>query len=366
MEQSRLVETFCRYVRCDSESEKERAFCELVEAELKALGMEVVRDEAAGVASGSDGFNIHGYLPGAGEPILFSAHLDTVPPGCGIEPVVVDGLIRSAGDTVLGADDKAGIAAVVEALARLREQGGTHRPVEVFFTVCEETGLCGAKHADYSLIRSKQAVVLDGAEPGEMINRTPAKGFIHIEITGKSGHAAMVPPKGINAIKVAAAAINEIPTGHIDENTVLNVANLLAPGWSNVVPDKASFDIDLRSFDREVFDGHIARIEAAVKGAAEAVGASYEMQVDVQAEPLFVPPDGALVKRLQAVYEELGVSSKLVQIFGLSDAVWIFHNGIDVINIGLGAQDIHSPDENVSVENLELLTRTLFLLMQPE
>jgi len=365
-DQSRLVETFCRYVACDSESREERGFCEMLEAEIIALGMEVVRDEQAAVQSGSDGFNIHGYLPGEGEPILFSAHLDTVPPGRGIRPLVVDGMIRSAGDTILGADDKAGVAAIVEAITRLREQKAPHRPVEVLFTVCEELGLYGARHANYSLVCAKQAVVLDGIKLGDIVNRTPAKAVIYVEITGKSGHAAVVPPVGISAIKVAAAAISHIPAGHIDENTVLNVANLLAPGPSNVVPDKASFEIDLRSFDRAGFDGHIAHVEAAVKQAADAVGARYEVRVEIQAEPMFVPPDGALIHRLQTVYGKLGVSLKPVGIFGLSDATMIFQNGIEAVNIGLGLQDIHSTDEHISVADLELVTQAMFQMMLAE
>ena len=359
MNTSRLIERFSKYVACDSESGNEGRFCELMEAELQALGMTVVRDEV-GEKCGSNGYNLFASLPGAGEPILFSAHLDTVPPGVGIEAVVEDGVIRSKGNTVLGADNKAGIAAVVEAITMIQEEGLTHRPVEVLFSVCEEIGLLGAKYADYSKIQSKQAVVLDNSVPGSLINEGPAMMEIFVEITGRSAHAAMSPEKGISAVKVAAAAIVDIPTGKVDENTVMNVANLLAPGKSNVVPEKASFDIDLRSFSEEALQKHVAQIEQAVKTACEAKGATYTIRANRKTDVLFVPPESPVVARLREVYAGLGVEAKVEKTYGGADATWIFKNGIDAINIGIGMMDVHSSDEHISVADFALTTRVVY------
>ncbi|MCL2843666.1 MAG: M20/M25/M40 family metallo-hydrolase [Oscillospiraceae bacterium] len=363
MNTKRLIETFSRYVACDSESGNERRFAELLEGELQALGLTVTRDEV-GEKCGSNGFNVYGFLPGEGTPILFSAHMDTVSPGVGIEAVVVDGAIRSKGDTVLGADDKAGIAAVVEAIATVKEQNLSHRPVEVLFTVAEEIGLLGAKYADYSKIQSKEAIVLDNSVVGEMINSAPAMAEIHITVTGKSAHAAMSPSKGIHALKAAAAAVHAIECGHVDDKTVLNVANFLAPGPSNVVPEKASFDIDLRSFDRDVLEQHIINIESAVKTATDAIGASYQMDVNRKADLLSIPPDRPIIGRLQAVLGELGVTPRIEKTYGGSDATWLFANGIDAVNTGIGMTDVHSTDEYITVADLECVTNIVLKMMQ--
>ena len=364
MNTARLTDRFIRYVSCDSESKNERSFCELIEAELAGLGFSVKRDCAAGEKSGSNGWNVYAYLPGQGEPILFSAHMDTVTPGVGVRPVVKDGVIRTSGDTILGADDKAGIAAVLEAAEMIKEQNLTHRPIEVLFSVCEELGLLGAKYADYSNIKSKQALVLDSSMHDSIVNEAPAKLEIYVEVTGKAAHAAVAPENGINAIKAAAAAIANIPCGIVDEYTVMNVANFLSPGKSNIVPEKAGFNIDMRSFDNERLDMHVAGVEAALKAACQPLGASYKMEVDRHTDILFVPPNSALIERLQKVCASMGINTKIEKTYGGSDATWLFHNGIDAVNFGTGMTDVHSTDEHISIADLETTTKIVLEMMR--
>jgi len=362
---NRLIETFSRYVACASESGKERPFCELIEKELGALGFTVTRDEV-GPQCESDGWNVHAFLPGEGEPILFSAHCDTVPPGGDIQAVVEDGVIRSAGDTILAADNKAGIAAVTEAITTIQEAGLSHRPIEVLFSICEEVGLLGSKHADYTRIQSKEAVVLDSIVLGEMINQGPAKNVVRVEITGKSAHAAIAPDRGISAVKAAAAAIVNIPSGYVDDDTVMNVANLLAPGKTNVVPEKASFEIDMRALDKEILQRRLDQVEAAVREACEAMGATWEIQVDWQTEALFVPLSSPVLLRLLQVYEALGVTTKVAKTFGGSDATWLFtKGGMDVINVGIGMTDVHSTDERITVADFVVTTQAVLEMMRP-
>ena len=364
MNTSRLLERFFRYVSCDSESGNEKKFCELLEAELEALGLTVSRQEV-GEKCGSNGWNVYAFLEGEGAPILFSAHLDTVPPGIGVEPVLEDGIIRSKGDTILGADDKAGIAAVLEAIEVIQEEKLSHRPIEVLFSVCEEMGLLGAKHADYSQIKSKEAVVLDNGTVGEMINQAPAKLEAYVEIIGKSAHAAVAPSKGISAIKVAAAAINEIPCGLVEGGAVMNVANLLSPGKSNVVPEKASFNIDMRAFDADHLRALLQQVEDKVKAACEAVGASYKLEVDWQADPLLIPVDSPVIARLKEVYAELGIEPSVTKTYGGSDATWLFlKGGIHAVNVGTGMVDVHSTDECIALSDLESTTRLVLRMMR--
>ena len=142
VDEKRLVQRFVQYAACASESGHERQMCLLLEQQLQELGLDVFRDDVRKAVQ-TDGWNVYASLPGTGEPMLFSAHMDTVCPGSGVKLVLRDGTIRSSGDTILGADDKAGIAEILEALTCLHESGLPHRPIEVLFTVREETGLEG-------------------------------------------------------------------------------------------------------------------------------------------------------------------------------------------------------------------------------
>lgn len=351
MTEDRLVNRFLRYVTCDSESRFELPFCRLLEGELKALGLEVTVDPV-GPACGSDGYNIIAKLPGTGEPLLFCAHMDTVSPGKGIRPVIEDGVIRSSGDTILAADDKSGIAAVMEALQEIVENNLSHRPIEVLFTICEEIGLLGSKHADYNKLSAREAVVLDSSMNGCIINRAPAMVILEIEIQGRAAHAAVDPKSGIHAIKAAADAIAAIPCGNVDENSTINVANLLAPGKYNIVPEKATFQIDVRSFAEETLQEHILMIERALSDACDKYGASFTMEQHRHSDVLYVPEDSDIIRRLSSIYEKLGVQVKVERTFGGSDATWLNANGIAAVNVGTGMTGAHGVTEHIAISDL--------------
>lgn len=365
MNSKRLLERFLRYIACDSESRKEGKFCELVETDLKAIGFEVSRDEV-GARCGSDGWNLFATLPGVGEPLLFSAHMDTVSPGVGIRPVMENGVIRSSGDTILGADDKSGIVAILEAAQSILEQGVEHRPVEVLFSICEELGLLGSKNADYSRIKSKEAVVLDSGTNGSVINQSPSNTHLYITVNGKSAHAGVAPDKGIHALKAAAKAISMIDCGFVDEHTVMNIANMLSPGKTNVVPDRATFDMEIRSFDKALLEAHIARVEETVKAACQEYGATYEITREDLFDALHVPEGSPLLKRLLEAYGALGVELTVEKTYGGSDATWLFQNGIDALNVGTGMTDAHALSEHIAVKDLETTTLAMERMMRAD
>ena len=363
MNSQRLTERFIRYVKCGSESCNEKEFCQLIENELAALGLEVKRDNA-GKFCGSNGWNIYARLAGADDSILFSMHTDTVYPGNDIHPVIENGIIRSAGDTILGADDKAGIAAVMEALESIIESQIEHRTVEVLFSVCEEIGMLGAKYADFSNIKSRKAIVLDSDNLGEIINRNPANVHLYFKITGKSAHAGLAPQEGIHALKAAAEAIAAIPVGKVDEITVMNVSNFISEGKTNVVADKAAFDMEIRSFDEERLQKHIRASEKAVSDACKQYGACYEVNMERHSDVIYVPENSPLVEEVTEGYKALGVESYLASSFGGCDATHIFANGIEVLNLGIGMQSVHSCDEHISVKDLETISTLMFSLMK--
>ena len=363
MAKDRLVERFLKYVTCGSESRCELPFCEMVESDLRALGMEVTIDRV-GPPCGSNGYNVIASLPGSGNPLLFCAHMDTVDPGKNIRPVIEDGVIRSNGDTILGSDDKSGIAAAIEALSEIVESGAPHRTVEVLFTVCEEIGLLGSKHADYSKLKSKEAVVLDSSMRGCIVNRAPAMIVLDVSIAGKAAHAAMNPKSGINAIKVAADAIAQIPCGNVDENSTVNVANLLAPGKYNIVPDRASFQMDVRSFEEETLQSHLLFIERTLADACDKYGASYAMEQQRHSDVLYVPEDSDIIRKLTAIYEKLDLTPRIESTYGGSDATWLNANGISAVNIGTGMADAHSVSEHISVDDLHTTKEIVLSLIR--
>lgn len=363
MNPDRLISRFFRYVRCASESGSERNFCDLLEKELKALGLYVSRD-CVGDRCGSDGYNLYGRLDGDGDAVLFSAHMDTVGPGNNIHPVEKAGVIYSSGDTVLGADDKAGVAAVMEALESILESGTAHKTVEVLFTVCEENGLQGARYADFSNVRSQKAIVLDNEKLGEIINRNPANMVIHFEITGKAAHAGMAPEDGIHALKAAAKAVSNIPVGYVDEITVMNISNFLSPGKTNVIADRASFDMEIRSFEEERLQRHIALSEKTVQEACGLYGASYKMNSKRHSDVIYIPEKSDLITQVQSAFARLGVKSSVVKSFGGCDATHIFANGIEVVNLGIGMQAVHSCEENISIKDLETTGKLVQMLIE--
>lgn len=363
MNSERLIERFFSYVKTPSESGNEAAFCELLEAELLSLGLSVERD-CVGELCGSNGWNIYARLDGTGDAMLFSAHTDTVSPGIGIQPVVEQGIIKSSGNTILGADDKAGVVAVTEALNSIIEKGKPHRTIEVLFSICEEPGLLGAKHADFSRIRSRQAVVLDNEVLGEIINRSPANMVLNFKIYGKAAHAGMAPQEGIHALKAAANAVANIPVGYVDEISVMNISNFCSPGKTNVIADKASFDMEIRSYEEDRLQQHMAACEQAVRHACESVGASYEMVTDRHSDVIYVPENAALITEIKAKLKQLGVEGKITKSFGGSDATYFFANGIEVVNLGIGMQSVHSSEEHISVSDLETTVRLVESLME--
>lgn len=364
MNTQRLVDRFIKYVKCSSESGNERNFCLMMEQELTSLGLEVKRDEV-GDKAGSNGWNILARLDGEGEPLILSCHLDTVIPGKNISPVIRDGVVYSDGSTILGADDKSGIAAAMEALQSIIEDGTPHRPVEIMFSVCEETGLKGAKYADYSFFRGKEALVLDTSDVGSIINRSPAFVRMYFTISGKAAHAAVSPESGIHALKAAAEAVSAIPCGRQDDGaTVMNVGQLIAKGETNIIPPLASFDMEIRSFSEELLEWRIAQTKRTVVSICKKYGASCTYRIDRQAGVLRVDESTPLIQKLKEVYKKLGIEPTVSHVYSGCDATWLFDAGMDVVNLGTGMTDFHSVKESVAVKDMELTAKMVYEMIK--
>ena len=222
IQESRLLETVLELVQLDSESRNERAVADYVKQKLKTLGYMVKEDDADTYTGGNAG-NVIAYHAGSGtgKSVLFCAHMDTVAPGNGVKPVVEGSIVKSDGTTVLGGDDKAGIAAILEALVVLHDTNAVHGPVQVVFTVAEEVGLLGAKYLNLDTLQPVDAAFFFDSDgmPNQICVASP----YHIDITarfyGKASHAGVEPEKGISAVQMAANAIASMQLGRLDAET---------------------------------------------------------------------------------------------------------------------------------------------------
>ena len=267
----RMINQFMEMVQIDSESGEEAAFIDYVFKEFVKLGAEAVKDSYG---------NLVAKLPAKGcegkEPVLLSVHADTVKPGKGIEPVLVDGVIRSSGNTILGADDKAGIAEMLEAL----RIAPVHPPIEVAVSRQEEVGLLGVKNLDFSLLSAKRGFLLDNDTLDTIVIGGPSYFAIDVDIKGRAAHAGMEPEKGINAILAASKAIAALRLGRLDHETTANVGVIKGGMIRNGVPDSANFLAECRSLNHEKGQALAEEMETIIKKQVESVGASVSIKID--------------------------------------------------------------------------------------
>ena len=364
----RLLHKFLEYVQIDSESGNEKAMGEQLVKDLTALGLEVHTDQA-GTKCGSNGFNVYARLKGtlAGEPLIYSSHMDTVVPGVGVKPQIKDGIIYSDGTTVLGGDDKSGIAAIMEALTTIKENGLPCHTVEVAFSIGEETGMLGAKNMDCNWFTAKKAVVLDhGGEIGNMVNRGPGQLKLFATVIGRAAHAGLAPEKGISAIQVAAKGIAQMQLLRIDEETTCNIGTFKSIGATNIVPAKAEIIGEIRSRNLDKLNAHANSLVHCLQKACDEAGATLECELRTNYSSFNVPEDDPFLQRLTKVYEALGCPVEIEAGGGGSDANIFALHGITPIIVSTGMTNVHTTQELLKISDLEKAGEFVFGLMTRE
>ena len=340
----RLVNTFCDMVKIDSESGNEKAFIayvkDLVEREL---GADCAMDAHGNLVARVPAKDAEG-----AEAIFFGAHADTVKPGIGIEPIVVDGVIRSKGETILGADDKAGLAAIIEAV-----RSADRRPiVDIVVTRGEEIGLVGAKNLDLSLLTAKRGYIIDSDDPATIILGGPTHANLNIEIVGKAAHAAM-PEDGVSAIRVAAHAITQFEEGKLDHETVANVGIIEGGMIRNGVPERVTLKAECRSLSDEKCKAQAHKMKQAFETAAAEAGATANIDLTFGYTASQVQEDTAIVDLGKRAIAKAGRTPGTRVILGGTDALVLSGRGLDAVVIGYGGAAAHSTDEYIAVEELE-------------
>jgi tripeptide aminopeptidase len=331
-------------VRIDSESGNEARFMAHLLDEVKAVG---------GQAGLDDYGNLIALFPAKGcastEPILLSCHGDTVKPGVGIEPVLADGMIRSQGDTILGADDKAGIAEVLEAL----RVAPVRPPIELAVSRQEEVGLLGVKAMDFSRITAHRGFLMDNDTLDTIVIGGPSYFAIDVTVTGRSAHAGMEPEKGINAIAAAAKAIAALRLGRLDHESTANVGVINGGLIRNGVPASCSFLAECRSADHAKAAALAEEITRVIRGEVESAGAAVAVTVDEKCRAVRIPEDSWPVRIAKQALATVGIDAKAVFITGFTDASIYNNRGIEMAVVGIGAQNEHSTDERIAVADME-------------
>ena len=346
-----LIDTFFGMVRISSESGEEEEFI----VYLKDIFSKEFKAKCSSDSYGNLIIKIAAKNSTGREPVLFGIHADTVKPGKNIEPILRDGIIRSKGETILGADDKAGIAELFQAI-RGAEQ---YPPLEIVVSREEEIGLKGSKNIDASLLNSKSGFLLDTDTLQDIVIGGPSYMSLQVKIKGKAAHAGMEPEKGISSIKAASYAISMLKEGWIDEVTTVNVGIIKGGEVLNAVPEKTDVKIECRSQSHQKCLDQSNLIKEVFLTAAKAAGAQVEIKMDLNTRASRISEDAEVVKVAKRAVSGVGLKPNVRVICGATDASSYNEKGIETVVIGTGGRAEHTKEENIAVADMEKAVRII-------
>lgn len=360
--EKRMLDTFLKLVRTDSESFHEGKIQQMLAAELKKLGGSVYVDKAGKkIGSDAQGNIIASFKGESGKKtFLLSSHMDTVQPGKGVKPSVKNGRVVTDGTTVLGGDDKAGIAVILEILAALKESKTPHAPLQVIFTLNEENGMGGAKNLDYSKIKGRDGLILDNESAEELLVRGPAVCDFLVEIKGVAAHAGVCPEKGISALEVAAKALSMMKLGRVDAETVCNFGVVEGGKVTNAVMPLLKLKGEARSLNPRKLQKQVKHMKDCFAKAAklfvrkvdgETIKPQIVIETPLRYGALNIPKTAAAVKLVQAAGRKHGVKIKAVASGGGCDANVTCQHGLLMPNLGLGVDKCHSTKEYLELKD---------------
>ncbi len=362
-----VVGLFTELAAIASPPGSEREVADRVRAYLEGLGLEVTEDDAAEAVDGNAGNLLCRLEPtssNGGLPIFLCAHLDTVQPTGPIEPVVEDGVVRNAGGTILGADNKAAVAAMLEAARLILSENRPHAGIELLFTPQEEVGLRGAKAFDVSRLVAEIGFVFDHAAPiGEVMLGAPHACVIEVTMRGRAAHAGIAPEEGRSAIVAAARAIGDFRLGRLDDETTASVGLIRGGVARNIVPERCTFSIDVRSHDERKLAELVKELLETITFAAALEQCEAETTID-ESYTGYRFARGDLPVRLacEALQRE-GFEPRLGLGGGGADANVFNERGRPCVNLANGMAAIHTPDEHIAVADLERMVGVTLALV---
>lgn len=337
-----------------AESKKEQPVATYLEAEFKRLGYSVEYDEAHKSFEGEVG-NMLVRIPGTieGPTIMLSAHMDTVVTGGQVEPIIDGDYVRSKGDTILGSDDRAGIAQIMEVVETLKEEQIDHLPLLIMITSAEEIGLLGARYCSVTEKDADMGVILDTSGPiGKIVNAAPYHDWWKIKVHGKSAHAGIDPEKGVNAIKFAAELINRIPTGRIDHETTANVARIKGGNADNIVPALVTINGEARSRNEASLVKYIEELKTICHEVSQQWETECILVNEREYNGYHLNEESELITRLRDAAEAIGKEPKVMGTGGGSDANFFNEKGIPSAVISCGMAKVHTFKEEILIQDL--------------
>ena len=360
-----VLDLFLDLARIPSPPGKERPVADVVTRYLRDCGLAVDEDDT-GPVTGSTMGNLYTRLePTAdGEPLLLCAHLDTVPPTGPIEPVVSDGVVRNGAGTILGADDKAAVAAMLEAVRRLVAENRPHAGVELLFTPKEEVGLVGAYAFDHTRLRARTGYVYDQAAPiGVVILGAPYSQSLEVTFHGRAAHSGMHPDDGRSAIAAAARAISELRLGRVDEDSTANVGTITGGTATNIVPEWCTFVAEVRSHDERRLAELVQEMQDAVTFAAGLFDCDAETIARKSYRGYRFAKSDRAVRLAADALARCGYEVAYDRSGGAADANVFNERGLEVVNLANGMTDIHTSAEHISVADLEAMVDVTLALV---
>jgi tripeptide aminopeptidase len=361
-----ILDLFLDLAAMPSPPGEERGVADRIAAELRGLGLQVDEDDA-GRAIGASAGNLYCRLePTAeGTPLFLCSHMDTVPPTAAIEPVVDDGVVRNSAGTILGADNKSAVAAMVEATRRLVQERRPHAGLELVFTAKEEVGLRGARAFDCGRLAARVGYVYDQAGPiGEVILGAPYSSIMEVTFVGRAAHAGMAPEDGRSAIAAAGRAIADMRLGRLDDETTANVGTIRGGVARNIVPERCSFNGEARSHDERKLAEVVQEMLEACTFAAALTGCELETEVEPGFRGYRFRREDQAVRLARGALERAGHEPTYSLSGGGADANVFNVRGLACVNLANGMAEIHSPDEHIAVADLEAMVDVTLALLE--
>ncbi|HSK15419.1 MAG TPA: M20/M25/M40 family metallo-hydrolase [Gaiellaceae bacterium] len=348
---SEVLPLFLELAAIPSPSGSEDAVAAHVRAYLRDLGVDAEGDPAG---------NLLARLPAtdsaAGAPVFLCAHMDTVPPAGPIEPAVEDGVVRNAAGTILGADNKAAVAVMLESARLLLAEGRPHAGVELVFTTREEVGLQGAYAFDIERLRARVGVVYDYAGAiGEVVVAAPSARTLDVVFTGRPAHAGINPEDGASAIAAAARAVSDLRLGRLDAETTANVGTVEGGSARNVVPATCRLAAEARSRDERKLADLVQEMLDCFAFAAAVCECEVETEVRSQYRAYRLAPDDRALSLARTALERCGLPVTEIEVGGGSDVNVLVERGVSCVNVANGMAKIHTADEEIAVADLEAM-----------
>jgi tripeptide aminopeptidase len=371
----RLAGIFTRLCETDSPSRREGRMAALLRDQFTTLGADSIEEDNSAVRTGSDTGNLivrfNGNAPSR-QPLFFSCHMDTVEPGAGVRVIRNSDIFTSRGDTVLGSDDKSGIAALIELMTIIAENKASHGPIELVFTTCEEVGLLGAKHLQYERLQARLGYALDTTGIDRVITGAPAANHLKIHVHGIAAHAGLNPEQGISSFCLAAKAITDLRLGRLDDESTANLGLMHGGVATNIVPALLTIEGEVRSHSLQKLAFYTDTITSTFRKVAKEWSVPLEVggkcpwvDIDVQLEypAMSLAENDPVLTRIRQAGQIAGRNLDFCTAGGGSDANILNSYGLSTAIVATGMNNVHTTEEYLDLNDVISLTKLLYAVV---